>query len=103
MSGDGVRNDSHLSTEAARKLLETDGVDVKYGDIQMRVQTGMIDQALAAIAKVTPEERQQMRLSVMKALDRSVAKISAGKFTKKEADDFAADMCLLHALSSRDH
>jgi hypothetical protein len=103
MSGDGVRNDSHLSTEAARKLLETDGVDVKYGDIQMRVQTGMIDQAHAAIAKATPEECQRMRLSVMKALDRSVAKISAGKFTKKEVDDFAADMCLLHVLSRGDH
>lgn len=44
-----------------------------------------------------------MRLSVMKALDRSVEMISAGKFTKKEGDDLAADMSLLHALSSRDH
>lgn len=63
----------------------------------------MIDQARAAIAQATPEERQQMRLSVMKALDRSVDMIVTGKVTKKQADDFAAAMCLLHALSRGDN
>jgi hypothetical protein len=103
MSDDDVRNDSPLSTGEARKLRATDGVDIKYGDITIGVQTGMIDQARAAIGKVSPEERQRMRLSIMKALDRSIEMISVGKFTEQEADNFAADMCLLHALSRGDN
>lgn len=83
-----ILNDSGVSEGEARKLLESDGVDITYGEMRMRVQSHMVKEAKAAIAQSTPEERQQIRLSVIKALDAFVKLVPSCQFTKEQADNF---------------
>ncbi len=93
----GVRSDASVSNAEVARRLEN-GVDINYGDLQMRVETRTLEEARKYVATLDAARRRRNMLSVTSCLARSVPRVLKGTASKKTSDEVFADLVFWQAL-----
>jgi hypothetical protein len=96
-----IENTSGMSDEAALDLLQRTGVDLEYGNLRFTVEQRNIDDALTTVV-LMGGDRLGVKENIIKCLKRFEKRLATHKPKKKEWDDAAADIILLHAINQLD-
>ncbi|SRR5216684_8178811 len=98
--GATIRNDSSISVEEVMVILKNDSIELSYGKIMMKAERHVFEEAVTFVQNHTPAERQKMQISIDLALRKALPKLERGRFSKKVADNFHADLLLWEALKA---
>jgi len=102
MDPKAVRNDIGGRMQHVVGKLLIGGAELTYGDMKVIVEQRALDEARDLIAVGSVQRRRQLQASVDAALRKAYPKIQRGRFSKKVADRFYADLVLWTALKETD-
>jgi hypothetical protein len=93
------RNDSSLGTDAELKKAMAGGYMMSYGDHQMLVQRGAVDEIRHYVAGLDADEHRHTMLSCDRELHAAAKKLKRGALlSKRKMDNFHSDLLLWNAL-----
>lgn len=92
-----LRNDSNKTIEEVMEILVRDSVELRYGDITIKIQCCALENTRKQVSGYGGDRRAMME-SVDQALRLALPKMLTGRFSKKVADNFTANLLLWTAL-----